>query len=86
MLREKNSGQFPKTEEFYVVSIPEASSFFVAHGFQDQAKLNSVDYQGAGGFIPANQALSEVAGKLREFADDKGDGSRIVTPPTHLPR
>jgi hypothetical protein len=66
--------------DFYLVSIPELATFFAAHGFLGNAMLKSLDFDGKGAYLPAKAALTEVIGKARAAADDKGESPHPTRP------
>jgi len=58
------SGEIPR-RSFYLVSIPELSTFFVAQGFADRARLAPLNVHGEKRFVRSQEALAAVVARIR---------------------
>jgi len=76
---ERGNGRM-KPEAFYLVSIPELSAFYAAHGFNAQAKLISLDNDGRGEFVAAKQVLGELISVAERDAEEAIKGDDDVDP------
>ena len=56
---------------FYLVSIPGLSTFFVAQGFTDRARLAPLNVHGEKRFVGAREALAAVVARIRGEPFDK---------------
>jgi hypothetical protein len=86
-IRQQHACAAPDAAEYYIVSIPEVAAYFVAHGFQQQAKLVSLDYDARGGFVPASKALVPAVRRAHEvvkqnYGKDPGNDRRPPSPRT----
>jgi hypothetical protein len=79
-LRERFTNNARQPSEFYMVSVPEEGAFFVAHGFNLGAQLVSVNNDGTGGLLPAEEALGRVL--LRIDTQRTRRGATHIPPPT----
>lgn len=76
------SGRGSNTPEaFYIVSIPELGAFYVAHGFQGEARLVSLDNDARDEAMPAKQALGVLIHSTQQEADDWADDEAHRSPP-----
>jgi hypothetical protein len=67
-------------EVFYLVSIPEMASYFIAYGFQGRAMFLSLDYEGSGTFVPAKRAVEGVIAQFR-----RGEERPVIPKRTKVP-
>jgi hypothetical protein len=67
-------------EVFYLVSIPELAAYYLAHGFQAEARLKSLDYEGRGDFEPARVVFDTLNRRVRDMEADRNSTTPTVTP------
>jgi len=50
---------------FYLVSVPELSTFYVAHGFNERATLAPLNVVGRKNFVRSRQALGDLLARIK---------------------
>jgi hypothetical protein len=75
----KNRGELKQGEIFYLVSIPELATFYLAHGFGKEAQLKSLDYGGREAFVPAEKAFESLNRQVRLIEADRDDKAQPAT-------
>lgn len=75
----KNKLRLKQGEVFYLVSVPELASFFLAHGFGKDAKLKSLDHGGREDFVTASKALDALNERARLVQAYRSEKSQPIT-------
>lgn len=76
----KVQGERNARDDFYLVSVPELGAYFLAHGFGADARLKSLDDDGAGEFLTPTQAFKPLIETVRLMQEDLAKRGRRVTP------
>ena len=75
----KNKHLPGRGEVFYLVSVPELASFYLAYGFGKDAKLKSLDYGGREDFADAGKAFEALQERARLIEEYRSAKSRPAT-------